>query len=98
MYDFNIYKINGFMLRQAFIAALTWFISYFYIRKLLNPYNWKYNMDEIFIESLFGSFAMFMMLIMNFIFFKFFDCNDTNNTNKNDDKIMKRVELTYNHT
>jgi hypothetical protein len=86
------YKINWFIMRQAFIGSLTWFITYFLFRKLLNPYNWKYDMDEIFIESLFGAFAMFMMLVMNFILFKFYDCD--NDRNK---KILDEVKLTYNH-
>ncbi len=84
------------MIRQAFIGSLTWFISYFFIRKLFNPYNWKYDMDEIFIESLFGAFAMFMMLLMNFILFKFYDCDNTQN-NKDNNKIMNKVKLTFNH-
>ena len=89
----NNYKLNWFMVRHAFIGSLTWFITFFYIRKLLNPYNRHLNMDEIFIESLFGAVAMFIMLLMNFFLFKFYDCEDeTNNENK---KILENVSLSF---
>ena len=93
----NYYKINWFIIRQAFIGSLTWFITFFLFRKLLNPYNWKYDIDEIFIESLFGAFAMFLMLIMNFVLFKFYDC-DSKENDKQNDKIMKKVQISYNQT
>jgi hypothetical protein len=85
------YKLNWFIVRHAFIGSLTWFITYFYIRKVLNPYNWTQNMDEIFIESLFGGFAMFIMLIMNFVLFKFYDCDDENKQKK----ILQDVSKTF---
>jgi hypothetical protein len=85
------YKLNWFIVRHAFIGSITWFITYFYIRKVLNPYNWSRNMDEIFIESLFGSFAMFIMLLMNFILFKFYDCEDANK----EKKLIQDVSKTF---
>jgi lysylphosphatidylglycerol synthetase-like protein (DUF2156 family) len=88
------YKLSWFMIRHAFIGSLTWFITYFYIRRLLNPTTWQTNMDEVFIDSLFGAFAMFIMLLMNFFLFKFYECDEEPNK-QNNEELLKKVSLTF---
>jgi hypothetical protein len=67
-------KIEPIVYKQATIGAVTWFITYFFIRRIWNPEFW--NESKLLFEfkdAIFGSIAMFFMIVLNFALFKFYD-------------------------
>jgi hypothetical protein len=82
-----MFNIEPIIYKQALIGSLTWFVTYFFIRRFLNPYFWEGNrLDWEFKDGLYGTVAMFFMILMNFVFFKFYEV---------DNKEYKKVKKTF---
>jgi hypothetical protein len=67
-------KIEPIVYKQAAIGAVTWFITYFFIRRIWNPDFWDESKLRFeFKDAIFGSIAMFFMIVFNFALFKFYN-------------------------
>jgi hypothetical protein len=78
-------KINPIVYKQATIGAVTWFITYFFIRRIFNPDFWNETKLQFeFRDAIFGSIAMFFMIVFNFVLFKFYgvDTEEAENVEK----------------
>jgi hypothetical protein len=75
-------RIKPIVYKQAAIGSATWFITYFFIRRIFNPDFWdEVKLQFEFRDAIFGSIAMFFMIIFNFALFKFYNV-DTEEASK----------------
>jgi hypothetical protein len=80
-------RIEPIVYKQAAIGSATWFITYFFIRRVLNPDFWDENKLQFeFRDAMFGCVAMFFMIVLNFALFKFYSL---------DDEEIKKVQKTF---